>query len=236
MMEAIVAAVLLLAALAALLLGKRYAASQAPVDYRMADAWEHVLSTAHALPSEQLSTLGQAIKKLPAATMEQVRQELLCVEQQVLASSDPLRALRSAIMDAASRSLYAAHILLLTEKDRQRLVTSFGASYADEEMLSTLVAQELAYTVLRDWARYRFDDAGEKDWFDAYLSVARRLMQARAPGAAAGKALREDTISGMYQVEYLMLLERLKEKLLNAPSKTPLDDARMAEQIRSSPS
>jgi hypothetical protein len=235
MEEVVGIAVLAGAIVAVYLLSKKYAApASAAARFRMDDAWRLTERDFGRASDEQLSPLGRALGKLPASRREDVRRELLDIEARVTQSSSPVKLLRASIMDAAALSLYASHILLLSEETRRHLVEEYGSSFSDHEMLVTLVSQELKYTVLRSFAQYHYDDASERDWFDSYMKVARGLMRARS-GAAKRPADREEAVSGVSFAEYMTLLETLKQKLLDAPSHTPLNEAALLQDSQDSP-
>lgn len=198
-------------------------------NFRMEDAWDLSLRELDQAGDEQLSTFGRAVRKMQREKLEAIRRDLFAIEKGSAASLEPVRYLRAAIMDSAAMSLYCSHVLLLGDETRSELVGRFGESFSDREMMMLLVGQELRYTVLRTYSQFKYDDASDKDWFDCYLKVARKLMVARAPAAA--RPGDEDVVSGMYLGEYVRLLEKVKQHLLAAPSRSQVDETELLERL-----
>ena len=195
--------------------------------FHMNDAWE---LTMHELNGQlDRNPFAQAVMQLPESRKTLVRRDLLKAEESSVKARRPKQHLRAEIMDAAAMSLYSSHILLLEDPVRLELAEQFGDSFADEELLLLLVTNELRYTVLRTYARFRFNDASESDWFTGYLSVARKLLEARTGSSAKNEKI--DDVSGVNPVEYLRLLEKLKSYVIEAPSRRPVDQAGLLRKI-----
>jgi hypothetical protein len=211
-------AILVGVALTVLLFGRKYVSSPSThASFRMDDAWRIAIRDLSRMPEDQLTTFGRALNHLPVKVRDDVYSELLQLEEQVSRNREPLKFVRTSIMDAAAMALFASHMLLLPEETRSQLIEQYGESFSEEEMMTVLVSQELKYTVLRTYSQFRFDDVSDRDWFQSYVRVARQLMQARSPESRA-RWDRADEVSGMSLSEYLTLLERLKQRLLDAPS------------------
>jgi hypothetical protein len=212
-------------ALTVLLFGRKYVSSPSThAAFKMDDAWRIAIRDLSRMPEDQLTTFGRALNNLPVKVRDDVYSELLQLEEQVNRSREPLKFVRGAIMDAAAMALFASHMLLLPEETRNQLIEQYGESFSEEEMMTVLVSQELKYTVLRTYSQFRFDDVSDRDWFQSYVRVARQLMQARSPESRA-QWDRADEASGMSLSEYLTLLERLKQRLLDAPKRRPVKEA-----------
>lgn len=110
---------------------------------------------------------------VPPVHRQATLDDLLRFEQQALAESEPLLAIRRELMDSIDRRMINREILTLPENLKQQLRAQSGDVIAtDAQAEAYLAANELRLEVLREYAARRFADRAPCDWFNVYEHAA----------------------------------------------------------------
>lgn len=111
--------------------------------------------------------------ELDAAALEAVHANLMGFEAKLDHEVQPLQALRRELMDSLDRQVLNTELLNLPPEMRARLRQQNDAVLQnDDEARTYLAANALRMAVLREYARQRFGDCVDGDWFDVYAKAA----------------------------------------------------------------
>lgn len=122
---------------------------------------------------EQVWNRLSANTELDGAAQEAVHANLMAFEAKLDHEVQPLQALRRELMDSLDRQVLNSEILNLPPEMRARLRQQNDVVLQnDKEARTYLAANALRMTVLREYARQRFGDCVDGDWFDVYAKAA----------------------------------------------------------------
>jgi hypothetical protein len=168
-------------------------------------------------------TMGEAWQiwergeEAPAHLRATLERDLLATESRCLASPNPRLALRAAILESAAAALHLQAIACYGEAERQALLTGYVAGM-DQALRNAVAFTNLKRTVLRDYARLKYDDASPRDWFDHFMDVAEPYVREKVR-LARDAVFEMDESAGRFVARYDALLEELGQTVLKAPPK-----------------
>lgn len=143
--------------------------------------------------------------------------ELEEIERQTLADAHPRLALRRAILDSAGMALHLEAMARLPESERAMLLQGYQPGM--DPALRQAHAEALARSsLLRHYARLKYDDAVPDDWFEHFLHIAGPYI-AEKVRLARDFLVRVDEGAGRFAEIYDALLDELRRELLKAPPK-----------------
>jgi hypothetical protein len=167
----------------------------------MQEAWETWLAS---LPQPE---------PLPAG----VPDALLAIEARAAASNHPRQAIRAAILDITVLALHLEAIAELGEPERQALLKGYEPGM-DGLLREALRGYDAQWSVLRFYARLKYDDAVPDDWFHHFQNVARPYIREKVR-LAREYLLRMDESAGSFAKVYDKLLDGLRREMLKTRPK-----------------
>lgn len=125
--------------------------------------------------------------------------------------------IRQAIIASATMELLLEAISQHDEQGRRALIQGYQQGM-DQLLQDAITGSRLKWIVLREYARWRFDDAVTNDWFHQYVHLARPYIREKVR-LAREHVLRTDAGAGRFAEIYDTLLAELREQVLAAPPK-----------------
>jgi hypothetical protein len=138
--------------------------------------------------------------------------ERLCNE-----TENPRLALRRAILESAAISLHLAAISELGEAEKKALLKGY-AEGMDELLQDAFRISTLRWMVLRQYARLKYDDATNADWFHHFMHVAGPYIGEKVR-LARDSVLQVDKGSGRFVEIYDELLSELRKEMIKVRPK-----------------
>lgn len=141
----------------------------------MANAWELTLAYWMHRYTWGDNLVDHFLKNFPSEVPENLRRELLALEQTALASPDPLHALRLAMLDFGEmwkvmEHIYDTYSMGEEEEDLARRMESLLRAELDYiGQLSSAFAGEIGAAVIRRYTARNFRDRAYHDWWDVYV-------------------------------------------------------------------
>jgi len=186
-------------------------------DLTMWEAWDFWLEGAGKNPDQRFAPPGADPGTVAGHVRAQAERDLLETEQP---SPDPERArlmIRRAILGNATIALQLEAITKCEEEARQALIKGYEPGM--EQLLQDAVAScNVKWLVLRQYARWKFDDAVASDWFHQYMHVARPYIREKVR-LAKDFVLLMDEGAGRFVEIYDTLLHEQRESALKARPK-----------------
>jgi hypothetical protein len=157
----------------------------------------------------QLQVAGDARRKAEQVTRD--------VERLSIKSDNPRLSIRQAILGNATMAFQLAAVAEHDEQARQALIQGYMPGM-DALLQQTVAACHLSWFVLRVYARWKFDDAVEDDWFHNYIHVARPYIREKVR-LAREHILEMDPGAGRFVEIYDSLLSELRGKMVQVRPK-----------------
>ncbi len=157
-------------------------------------------------------------KRLAVQAIEELKQELLSLEHRADNSTEPLRLLRSAIMDLLDSSSLNSALLELKD-DERKVITKIGEEFSDEIMLGVYASCEFQTACLRLYCFVNYGDGGQKDWFTLYASATKEngKHMANIMLASVEKYNGDPAFLAQLHKPYEAAMAELRNKLLSTP-------------------
>jgi len=155
---------------------------------------------------------------VPEALREHARKRL--EEMAALASSageHERQAVRRMILTHATLELLLDALVHCDEASRQALVQGYRPGMA-EALRQAAAASRLEWLVLREYARWKFDDAVPDDWFHHYRGLAGPYIREKVR-LARSYVVEADAGAGRFIEVYDTLLAELRDQALKARPK-----------------
>jgi len=155
---------------------------------------------------------------VPEPLREHVRRHL--EEMAALAASaeeHERHAVRRMILSQVTLELLLDALARSDETSRQALIQGYQPGMA-EALRQAAVASRVKWLVLRDYARWKFDDAVPDDWFHHYRGLAGPYIRERVR-LARSYMLEADAGAGRFIEIYDTLLAELRDQALKARPK-----------------
>jgi hypothetical protein len=108
--------------------------------------------------------------------LEQARAELAHTERVAEASEDGRNIVRRAILASATVALLLETIAECDEAGRAALIRGYEAGM-DGLIRDASAGSRLKWIVLRNYARWKYDDAVQEDWFHRYMHLAKPYIR-----------------------------------------------------------
>lgn len=103
--------------------------------------------------------------------IDELKEELLSIEQKALRSPSPVPLLRSAIMDMLDSSAFNSALLELND-DEIKAINSLGENFTNGVILGLYLSSEFQTSCLRIFSVANYSDGSQNDWFSLYASAA----------------------------------------------------------------
>ncbi len=124
---------------------------------------------------------------------------------------------RRFILSNATLSLLLEAIAEQDDDTRQALVQGYQAGM-DALLRDAVTSSRVKWIVLRDYARWKFDDAVPDDWFHHYMYIARPYIREKVRLARV-QMLHADPGAGKFVEIYDTLLGELRDRMIRARPK-----------------
>lgn len=181
----------------------------------MNDVIEDVLKN----PQDGYKDIINEIKRLfSIAGLNEIKDILLLIERSAKSSSDPIKYIRSEIMDAVYDSTFNAKILECSD-DQIAAVTSQIFKNTEKDIYAVLLHTEFMVICLRLYSHVNYSDTGSKDWFQLWKRGARLRASAeihalliKVGKAEANPMFSAAVLKGFYDTE-----PELRRNLLASP-------------------
>lgn len=186
-------------------------------DLTMEEAWNHWIEGTPSHPDSRFIPANLNPAKTPDHVRQDARRSLYEMEDAILDSDNERHVLRRMILANATLALQLDAIAAQEEGARAALVKGYAPGM--EQLLRDAVsASTLKWLVLRDYARWRFDDAVSSDWFHQYMHLARPYIREKVR-LAKEFMLEADTGAGKFAEVYDTLLAELRDRSLKTRPK-----------------
>ena len=126
-------------------------------------------------------------------------------------------AVRQAILGNATLALQLEAVIGQDEAARQALIRGYETGM-DRQLRDAAQRCVIRWYVLREYARWKFDDAVRDDWFHHYIHIARPYIREKVR-LAGEYVLRTDATAGQFAAVYDTLLRELLERTLKTRPK-----------------
>lgn len=204
---------------------RRKSRGSSPSELTMQSGWEYWMENKGRLSREDRRIVELVHQVLSDSAIENIRKELLALEETSQNAREPLIPLRAAIMDAADTSVLNQTIMKLDDRTRKQVREKLGDLYTDEIFLWGYLTKGLTCRILRWYTSVKYDDTASGDWLDSYLKICRRraanivdrIRHWEADGTESGGV--HEVIKGTDEERDL---DRIRQKVLEVPKGTPV--------------
>lgn len=182
------------------------------------DAWERWLEGIADHPDARFIPSGFSAAGVTQEVRQDAERGLALLQNQIAGSDDHERQLvrRSILANATLAALLDA-LSTTSEEARAALVKGYEPGMA-ELINNATASSHVKWIVLRDYARWKFDDAVANDWFHEYMGKAKPYIREKVR-LAKEYVLRTDPGAGRFAELYDTLLSELRDRLLKTPPK-----------------
>lgn len=191
----------------------------------MQRAWDYWTRNKNRLSDEDRRIAELAEERLSESAVENIRRELLEVEEKSNKAEDPLIPLRAAIMDAVDTSLLNKALTELDDDGRKKVQGRLGDLYTDEIFSWGYLTKSFLCRILRWYSSLKYGDAGERDWFTSYREIADRRARSiveRILRCEADESGTDGIHALISRADEEQAMEQVRQRFLQAPKKTPL--------------
>lgn len=191
----------------------------------MQRAWDYWMKNENRLSNEDRRIVELAEERLSESTIENIRQELLEIEERSNKAEDPLIPLRAAIMDAVDTSLLNKALTELDDEARKKVQGQLGDLYTDEIFSWGYLTKSFLCRILRWYSALKYGDAAEGDWFASYREIAVQRagniveMILHCEADETGK---EEIHALISRADEKQAMDQVRQRFLQAPKKTPV--------------
>jgi hypothetical protein len=132
-----------------------------------------VIDTVLRSPKEDVKWfVKQFISFYTISGFNEINEELFSIEKLLNLSTDPIKIIRSKIMDAVSSSILNAKVLEYTDEKIESLCQHIFKSTKDKAGFHACYLQaEFKVICLRQYAWLKYRDGGPKDWFSLWTEA-----------------------------------------------------------------
>ncbi len=183
----------------------------------MEEAWANWKAGIARHPDRRLIGADLHNSTVPAALQAQIERSLLETQRLCEEADNPRLLLRRAALSSATLALQLAAIAEQDEPARRALIQGYQEGM-DGLLRDAVTASTIRWTVLREYARWKYDDAVANDWFHHYMDLAGPYIREKVR-LAREFVLRADAGAGRFAEIYDQLLAELREKVLKTPPK-----------------
>lgn len=183
----------------------------------MEEAWNHWGEGAPNHPDAGFIPANLTPARTPDNVRQDARRNLYEMEEAILDSDNQRYVLRRMILANATLALQLEAITAQEEGARAALVKGYEAGM-EQLLRDAVTASTLKWLVLRDYARWRFDDAVSSDWFHQYMHLAHPYIREKVR-LAKEFMLEADAGAGKFAEVYDTLLGELRDRSLKTRPK-----------------
>ncbi len=196
--------------------GRRRVRPRRP-DFRIEEAWANWKAGIARHPDQRLLTPLANPSSTPAPLLASIEQSLRETERLAAQADNPRLFLRRAALSSATLALQLAAIAEQDEPARRALIQGYEEGM-DSRLRDAVAAHTARWVVLREYARWKFDDAVPNDWFHHYMDFAGPYVREKVR-LAREFILRADPGAGRFVQIYDQLLAELRDRVLKTPPK-----------------
>ncbi len=187
-------------------------------DLTMEEAWQQWSGALVRHPDREFIPDGLTVEALPEHVRADCERNLALMGRQAEGADEAERiVIRRFILSNATLAALLDAIGQQDEDARQALVKGYQAGM-DALLRDAVTSTTVKWIVLREYARWKFDDAVTDDWFHHYLHTARPYIREKVRLARV-HMLETDTGAGQFVAVYDTLLEELRNRVLRARPK-----------------
>jgi hypothetical protein len=187
-------------------------------DLTMEEAWQEWSGTISRHPDREFIPGGLNVEALPDHVRADCERNLALMAQQAEGADEAERmVIRRFILANATLATLLEAIGEQDENARQALVKGYQAGM-DSLLRDAITSTTVKWIVLREYARGKFDDAVNGDWFHHYLHTARPYIREKVRLSRV-HMLETDAGAGMFVAVYDTLLEELRKRVLRTRPK-----------------
>lgn len=186
-------------------------------DLTMQEAWEQWLEGDARHPDQRFAPSATGDAEVPDHVRADVKRGVLEIERLSLEAGNPRLAIRRAIFANATMALQLEAVAESDEQARQALIKGYQAGM-DQLLRDAVASCRLKWIVLREYARWKYDDAVASDWFHQYMHLAKPYIREKVR-LARDFVLSTDEGAARFAEIYDTLLNELREKMLKTRPK-----------------
>jgi len=179
---------------------------------------EGLISQQADVPENLVWLVETIVNRFNPQAIEEIKCELLDVEQQAIKSAQPLQFLRSEIMDLLDASCRYSALMELGEEQRAAISVS-NEALSDEYVFAGYVSNEFKTACLRAYCLAKYGDGGSNDWFSHYIQAAEEEAKHMAGVLCVNAGVYDGDLAilATLQPHYRTIMADLRSKLINTP-------------------